>query len=177
MKAVVVFESLFGNTAMIGEHVAAAFRARGLEAEALPVTHVEPATTRDIDMLVLGGPTHAHGMSRPGTRKAGATDPKNAYVEPTVEPGLREWFADVPVGNGRAAAAFDTRFDKPAWLTGSAAKGIATRLEQAGFWLASEPESFFVTSSNTLKDGEVEHAKTWAADIADRLLRSVGSMT
>ena len=42
MKAVVVFESLFGNTAMVGEHVAAAFRARGLEAEALPVSHVDP---------------------------------------------------------------------------------------------------------------------------------------
>src|SRR6185436_18635250 len=101
MKAVVVFESLFGNTATIGERVAAALCARGLEAEALPVTQVEQATTRNVDLLVVGGPTHAHGMSRPGTRKAGATDPKNAYAEPTVEPGLREWLADVPVGNGR----------------------------------------------------------------------------
>jgi hypothetical protein len=167
MKALVVYESLFGNTAAISETIAASLRARGMEAVARPVTEIPPTTTGDLDLLIVGGPTHAHGMSRSSTRKAGATDAKNTYAEPTVEPGLRAWLDDVPAGDGRGAAAFDTRIHKAAWMTGSAAKGIAARLERDGFRLVAEPESFFVTTANTLEDGESEHAATWAARLQE----------
>ncbi len=174
MRALVVFESLFGNTAAIGEAIAAALRAQGVDAEAVPVDRIDPATTGDVDLLIVGGPTHAHGMSREGTRKAGVKDEKNTYPEPTVEPGLREWLDRVPSGSGRAAAAFDTRFDKPEWLTGSAAKGIEKRLGHDGFRLATEPESFFVTTANALEDGELEHAERWAGHLAELTSTAAG---
>ncbi|HET7928670.1 MAG TPA: flavodoxin [Actinomycetota bacterium] len=172
MKALVVYESLFGNTAAIGEAIAGSLRRHGIDAAARPVTRTSGGTMDDTDLLIVGGPTHAHGMSRASTRKTGATDPKNTYAEPTVEPGLREWFAGLPAGDGRAAAAFDTRIDKPVWVTGSAAKGIAKRLERSGFRLMAEPESFLVTTANTLEDGEQEHAAKWAAGLAGRLVGS-----
>jgi hypothetical protein len=169
MRALVVFETLFGNTAAIGETVAATLRARGMDAEALAVTHADPAATADVDLLVVGGPTHAHGMSHLATRKAGATDEKNDYAEPTVDPGLREWLAEIPPGRARTAAAFDTRFDKPAWISGSAARGIAKRLLARGFRLATDAESFFVSSENLLKAGETARAEGWAAKLATRV--------
>ena len=165
-----VYESLFGNTAAISETIAGSLRTHGIDAGARPVTRTPPETTDDIDLLIVGGPTHVHGMSRASTRKTGATDEKNTYAEPTVDPGLREWFEGLPAGDGRAAAAFDTRIGKPVWVTGSAAKGVAKRLERGGFRLMAEPESFLVTTANTLEDGEAEHAAMWAEGLAGRFV-------
>jgi hypothetical protein len=162
MRALVVFESLYGNTAAIGEVVAGSLRSRGFDVAVGSVSNVSTAETDAVDLLIVGGPTHAHGLSRASTRKAGASDQKNTYADPTTEPGLREWLADLPLGRGRVAAAFDTRFDKPVLLTGSAAKGIARRLEHLGFRVIVEPESFLVTTENRLKDGEIERATAWA---------------
>jgi hypothetical protein len=173
MKALVVYESLFGNTASIAGAVAAGLRVHGIEAEASPVTEVPAADTAGIDLLIVGGPTHAHGMSRASTRKAGANDKRNTFAEPTVSPGLREWLGDLPDGARRPAAAFDTRFDKSPLLTGSAAKGIARRLEQQGFTLVTAPESFFVTDENRLEDGQTDHATAWGAALADRVTQAI----
>jgi len=162
MRALVVFESLYGNTAAVGEVVAGALRSRGFDVAVGSVSNVSTAETDAVDLLIVGGPTHAHGMSRASTRRVGATDQKNAYADPSTEPGLREWLAALPLGRGRAAAAFDTRLDKPVLLTGSAAKGIARRLEHLGFRVIVEPESFLVTGENQLKDGEIERATAWA---------------
>jgi hypothetical protein len=54
------------------------------------------------------------------------------------------------------------------WLTGSAAKGIAGRLEHRGYRLIAPPESFFVTGEHELEGGEVEHATAWGTDLEDR---------
>jgi len=162
MRALVVFESLYGNTAAVGEVVAGSLRSRGFDVAVGSVSIVSPAETGAVDLLIVGGPTHAHGISRASTRKIGATDEKNTFGAPTTEPGLREWLAALPLGRGRGAAAFDTRFDKPVLLTGSAAKGIGRRLEHLGFRVIVEPESFFVTGENRLKDGEIERATAWA---------------
>jgi hypothetical protein len=168
MKAMVVYESLYGNTAAIGEAIATALGDHGLEVQVGPDSRIEPAETSDVDLLVVGGPTHAHGMSWTGTRKTAATDKKNPYPEPTAEPGLRDWMNRLPPGRGRLGAAFDTRFDKAASITGSAARGIARRLEAHGFRAALEPESFFVTGDNHLQEGELERARLWGLAVAER---------
>jgi len=168
MKALVVFESLYGNTAAVGEAIAASLRGAGVQADIQPVDRADPQATGEIDLLVVGGPTHVHGMSREATRKAGAEDEKNpgTYAEPTIAPGLREWLEQIPPGAGSAAAAFDTRIDKPAWITGSAAKGIGKRLRHGGFRLIADPESFLVTTANALVEGELQHAERWGASLA-----------
>jgi Flavodoxin domain len=173
MKVLVVYESSYGNTAAIGEAIAAALRAEGLEVESGSVEKVRAIDIGAADLLVAGGPTHMHGMSRPSTRKAGAKDEKNTFDEPTVTTGLREWLTDVPSGANRPAAAYDTRFDKSTIVTGSAAKGIAKRLEQQAFRLLVGPESFFVTNQNRLVDGELEHAAAWARTLAQHATAGV----
>ena len=77
-------------------------RQERVEAHARPVTEVRPAQAAEADLLVVGGPTHAHGMSRPSTRKTAAADKENVFPQPTVTPGLRDWIAELPGGNGRS---------------------------------------------------------------------------
>jgi flavodoxin len=168
MRTLVVYESMYGNTAAVGDAIASALRVHGLEVESGLVSRIDPAETVEADLLVVGGPTHVHGMTSAASRKTAAGDEKNTFPEPTVEPGLRDWMKRLPSGEGRLAAAFDTRIDKPVIITGSAAKGIARRLEGRGFRLAAEPRSFLVSNENRLLDGELEHAAIWAGEVAKR---------
>jgi hypothetical protein len=166
MKAVVVYESLYGNTAAMAEAIARSLGEHALDVDVHPVTEVPEMETAEVELLVVGGPTHAHGMSRASTRAVGAGDEKNTFTDPTVDPGLREWLGALPDGAGRFGAAFDTRFDRSPVLTGSAAKGIAHRLEKQGFRLVAAPQSFFVTNENRLEDGQMERAASWGAALA-----------
>jgi hypothetical protein len=168
MRVVVVYESMYGNTAAVGKSIASSLRAQGLEVEAGLVSELDPTETADIDLLVVGGPTHVHGVSRLATRKTAVDDERNTFPEPTLEPGLREWIKQLPPGRDRWAAAFDTRIDKPAILTGSAAKGLGRRLRGRGFRLAVDPESFLVSTENQLLAGELEHAASWAIEVGER---------
>lgn len=167
MEALLIYESLYGNTAAIGEAIAASLRTHGVDVTAGPLTRFEPEQTSGFDLVVAGGPTHVHGMSSQKTRETAAHDTKNTFAEPTVTPGLREWLERLPPGTGRVAAAFDTRIDKPILLTGSAAKGIAKRLRKLGFCLPVEPECFLVDTDNYLVHGETEHATAWGRRLAE----------
>jgi hypothetical protein len=85
-------------------------------------------------LIVAGGPAHAHGMARPGAHQSLAKDDSYDKYGPVL-PGresLRGWVERLPSGRAKTAA-FDTRFDKPAWLTGSAAKQITRRLRGKGY--------------------------------------------
>jgi hypothetical protein len=64
------------------------------------------------------------------------------------------------------AAAFDTRADISALLSGRASKGIASRLKKHGCELVVAPESFLVTKENHLVLGEHERALAWGATLA-----------
>jgi hypothetical protein len=166
MKALLAYESLYGNTATIGEAIAASLREHGLEVEAGPVSTMDPALAAEVDLLVVGGPTHVHGLTTTSTRKTAAEDAKNTFPQPTLEPGLRAWLKTLPDGEGSQAAAFDTRIDKPVLLTGSAARGIARRLKARGYRLVAPPECFLVSTQTELLAGEVEHAGRWGAEVA-----------
>jgi hypothetical protein len=174
MKALVVYESLYGNTAAIGQAVASSLRTCGFEVSDGLVSKVDTALAAEGDLLVVGGPTHVHGMTSATSRKTAASDQKNSFPEPTVTPGLRGWLNELPPGAGRLAAAFDTPIDKPAVVTGSAAKGIGRRLKGRGFRLVAQPGSFFVSGNNRLLEHELERAESWATEIADRATEKPG---
>jgi hypothetical protein len=169
MRALVVYESMYGNTARIARAIGDGLASRGVEVEVVAVDDVTEAAAAATDLLVVGGPTHAHGMSSSTTRMTATTDEKNAYDDPTVGPGLRGWIKDLPSSDSRPFVAFDTRFRHSVLLTGSAAKGIARRLEDRGARSVVPAESFFVTKDNTLESGEVERAEVWAAGMAASL--------
>jgi hypothetical protein len=134
----------------------------------VPVQGADAAVAAGADLVVVGGPTHAHGMSSKATRKAAVQD-KRHPVERPKDPtaGMRDWLPTLPPGLGRPAAAFDTRFDKPRWLTGSAAKSIAGRLEHHGFHLIAPPQSFFVNGEHRLEPGQRERAEAWGTKLAE----------
>jgi hypothetical protein len=167
MRALVVYESLYGNTAGIAAAIAAGFGDAGATVTARNVDDVTPEAVSRWDVLVVGGPTHAHGMTRVTTRSTAVHDDKNTYDDPTVDEGLRAWLGDLAPADGRAAAAFDTRIDIPAILSGAASERIAAGLSQRGFRLAVPRESFVVTKTNELVGGELARARAWGRSIAE----------
>ena len=166
MKAVVVYESMYGNTHVVADAIGRGLAASG-EVVVVPVAEAAPALVGEADLVVVGGPTHAHGMSRPNTRQAAVDQAKANPIDPAASgPGVREWLETMPP-IAASAAAFDTRAGvAPALLTGRASKGIAKQLHQHGFGQVVEPESFLVDKDNHLEPGEEERAVEWGARLA-----------
>jgi hypothetical protein len=118
----------------------------------------------DVDLVVVGGPTHAFSMSRPSTRHSAGE--QGADPGAASHSGIREWISGVAAPKGLATAAFDTRIAKP-HLPGSAAKSADRKLRRRGFTELAHPESFYVTdTSGGLVDGELDRAKAWGAELA-----------
>ncbi len=169
MNAVVVYESMYGNTRAIGEAVA-----EGLGGARLVAVGDAGANIGRVDLLVVGGPTHMHGLATSHSRRMAvdaAKEDGHAAVEPGAadEPGLRTWLRDLPEGIGVTAAAFDTRLDKSPALTGAAARGIARRLRRRGYDVLAS-ESFLVEDAEgPLEEGQLARARLWGADLAERL--------
>jgi hypothetical protein len=169
MRAVVVYESMYGNTHQVADAIGAGLRS-SFEVSVVPVSEAGPAVLADADLVVVGGPTHIHGMSRAATRKA-AVEAADKPVSPlkaepdALGPGLRDWFDSLghyPVW----AAAFDTRLHGPAALTGRASKRVFRLLRTHGFELVAEPESFLVTKQDRLEPDETSRAREWGTKLA-----------
>ena len=173
MRAVVVYESMFGNTHAVADAIGKGL-GQGLESAdnvvVVPVVGAGRERLGDADLLVVGGPTHFHGMSRTGTRKgAGSTarNPKNDLVleRDAQGPGVRDWLRSLDHGHTKFAA-FDTRFKGPAVLRGRASKPISRKLRKHGFEMLATPESFFVTLQNHLGPDEEARAREWGKRLA-----------
>jgi len=148
MNVLVVYESMYGNTARIAEAIGAGLRER------VPVEVREMAGVTDIptglDLLVVGGPTYAHG----------------------VESAMKAFLDRIPEGSlaGVAATSFDTRLDWPKFISGAASKGIGERLAHKGARTVATPESFRVQDKDgPLLEGEVERATAWGRELATLL--------
>ena len=61
MRSLVVYESWFGNTRRVAEEIADALAVEG-EVDVLSVDDLLPPLD-GIDVIVLGAPTHVHGLS------------------------------------------------------------------------------------------------------------------
>jgi hypothetical protein len=169
MRAVVVYESMYGNTRAVAEAIAEGIR----PVHDVVVVSTGRAGPRVVDgatLLVVGGPTHAHGMTRRRTREAaaeaaGKPDSTVVLEDGAKGPGVREWLASLGHLNVLAAA-FDTRVDWPALLSGRASKAIDRELENHGAHRAADPESFLVTKENELEPGEEDRARRWGERLA-----------
>lgn len=166
MKALIVYESMFGNTRCIAEAVAAGLAETGVLVEVVEAGAAPDALLPDVGLLVVGGPTHAFGLSRPSTRRSAAQWRGSSVT--SIEAGLREWLGRLtPVGRPVAAGVFDTRVRWPP-VPGSAARAAQRTLRAKGcrpvgrrsFWVAGTP--------GPVQPGEVDRARAWGAEVARR---------
>lgn len=151
MKALVVYESFFGNTEKIARAVGMAM---GLEeSEVVTAASVSAEQIKNLDLLVVGSPTRA--------------------FQPC--PDTKSFLKDMPAGvlKGIKVAAFDTRVvisDKTPGILkilvkvfGYAAEPISKSLIKKGGTQVQDPAGFFVLESEgPLKEGELERAAEWA---------------
>lgn len=178
MRIVIVYESSYGNTHLIAKAIGDGAAARH-DVEVVPVAEASQELVGGADLLVVGGPTHVHGMSRDRTRKA-ATDAAHEpgsqlTLDPDAEgPGLRAWFDSVRPAKSKAAA-FDTRVEAPALITGRASTGISRQLRRHGFLEVAEPMSFLVTKDHQLVAGQEASARQWGSRLAAALATGPGA--
>lgn len=177
MNALVVYDSLFGNTERVAQAIAGALRAY-MQVQAVRIepaqaeelkrqellrqnratdVRLEPAhqvSLEGVDLLIVGGPTQAFR----------ATPTIQSFLESVSPASL----------NGIAVACFDTRARGP---FGSAAKVMAKKLQTMGVSLLVPPESFFVKGmQGPMKSGEVERAASWARMVFNKVEASHPAM-
>ena len=167
MNALVVYESMYGNTEAIAREVASGLEYGGATVTIRPIASVDPSDLAEYDVVVAGSPTHAFSMPRPTTR----ADAVRNGADPTTEnAGLREWIEhlDPVVGARPTFAVFDTRRDiRARHLSGSAARSATRALRRRHRVLADVPASFYVGgNSGPLLPGEAVRARAWGSRLA-----------
>jgi hypothetical protein len=181
VRIAVVYESVFGNTHVVADAIAEGVREAqpGATVELIRVGEPDAHRVEEVDLLIVGGPTHVRGMTTHRSRsmalqsdeqhRLGDEEHPGHSIEPGAEgPGVRDWFHGLPhAATVRFAAAFDTRAES--WLAGGAAHGIAHRLRRHGYQLIAEPEGFHVQGmEGPLRDGERDRARVWGAAVTRR---------
>jgi len=155
MKALVTYDSFFGNTEQIARAIGEALSEQ-MDVEVRKVGDVQMEQLNDLDLLIVGAPTRGFRPSPEGGR----------FLKSLPARRLQ----------GVKAAAFDTRIGQEditsralrfmVRLFGYAAKPIAHKLEQKGADIVIGPEGFCVEDTEgPLKEGELERAAAWAQQI------------
>lgn len=174
MKAVVVYESFFGNSERIARAVTSGLGLEGLTATAVDVADARDVDVAACDLLVVGGPTHGFALSRTQTRHDAVT---RGGSSTDAGRGIREWLTDLPVPPGtHLAAAFDTRARTVRHLPMSAARSAAHLLRQRGFTLVARPAGFVVLDvEGPLVEHEPERAVAWGRELG-RAAQAAGAV-
>jgi len=164
LRALVVYESMFGNTEQVALAVVEGLSRENLLVEAHDVRDVPADATLDVDLLVVGAPTHAFSLSRPSTR---ADAVRQGAPNDRAELGLREWLANAPGRPGLPVAVFDTRAAKARRLPMTAGRRAAKMAVRRGFRLLTKPAGFAVDDlKGPLEPRELERAERWGETIA-----------
>lgn len=168
MKALILYDSKFGNTERVAQAMGAALR-EVAAVETLHVDTVTPEQLAGVDLLVVGSPTQGFRPTKP----------------------VANLLRDLPRGSlrGVRVAAFDTRFAQSeiakvrilaflVRLFGFAAEKIATRLKRRGGDLVAPPEGFVVSGTEgPPADGELVRAAAWAKRLATQVSATMSVAT
>lgn len=155
MKALVIYDTFFGNTEQVARAISDAL---GADSEAVRVSNVKHDQLNGLNLMVVGSPTRAF---RP-------TKPISQFLDGIPRDALK----------GVKVAAFDTRgseaelnktkFGLLVKMFGYAAKPIADKLVKKGGKLAAALEGFIVEGTEgPLREGELERAAAWAKRIIE----------
>jgi len=161
MKAVVVYESIFGNTAAVARAVAAGL---GPESRAVTTDEATPDVMATADLVVVGAPVIAFNLASDKARESIARSEHDGPTPPdTAHPSIRTWLAGVPEGCG-IAATFETRLW---WSLRGATGSIESGLRKAGYRTIGKAEKFIVEGKyGPLREGELDRAKAWGETLA-----------
>ncbi|WP_062521410.1 hypothetical protein [Demequina silvatica] len=168
---IVVFESLYGNTAAVAAAIAVGL---GEDTRALTTSEATPDVVAAARVVVAGAPVHAMSLPTAATRESARAKPQGAEHMPADlgHLSMREWLTALPRGP-RLGAAFDTRVRGP--LGHGSSKAIAQTLEACGFTLLDAPRGFTVhmhTSSSEpaalLARGQLDLAREWGEQLRER---------
>ena len=145
MKALVIFDTNYGNTKLVADAVAGEL---GEGARAISVKDIKDADLAGIGLIVVGSPIigwkPSEGMGR--------------FLE-SLGKGRLE---------GIKAAAFDTRIKK--FVSGDAARKISGGLTRAGADVVAKPQPFYVKGKEgPLFDGEIDRAREWAKSLKTKI--------
>lgn len=171
-----VYESMFGNTEQVARAITIGL-SKYMSVGLLEVTEAPAKISELVDLIVIGGPTHAFSMTRPKTREdafmRGATHGSTAV-------GIREWLERLPAGpHSELVATFDTRVESVRRLPGSAAKGAAKIVHKLGYTPATHAQSFYVCDiDGPLVDGELDRAQSFGERLgSEAAARATGHTT
>ncbi len=144
MKAIVIYDSKFGNTEQIAKAIGGAL---GAEAKVVKVGEVKVGDLAPYYFILIGSPTQ-------GGRQTVAI---KAFLDNLPAEALKE----------KRLAAFDTRlknvFTK---VFGYAAPRIEAAVKAKGGNSTTQPQGFFVKSTKgPLVEGEMERAAAWAKSV------------
>jgi flavodoxin len=145
MKALVVFDSKWGNTESVARAIA---KGIGGNTRAARIGDADSKDYAGVGLLVIGSPVLGGRPSKP----------TQEYVN-----GI----AASPGGMPRIAV-FDTRMTmKFAQRFGHAAVRMADQLKKQGLVLIAEPKGFIVKGQKgPLAEGEIENARQWGMELA-----------
>lgn len=161
MKAVVVYESLWGNTAAIARAIAEGL---GEGTRALSTAEAMGAAIAEAELIVAGAPVLGFRLPTEAMRQSVVTSERSAPTPPDLShPSMRTWLDALPHGRGRSAA-FETRIW---WSPGGATASIADKLRHVGYPALTKARRFAVKGKyGPLRDGELERARLWGAELA-----------
>jgi hypothetical protein len=172
LKALVVYESLFGNTAEIARAIATGL---GPGARAFSTEEASEQVIAEADLIVAGAPVHSMSLPTDQTRewaRTGGLGPGGAPPD-LSHPTMRSWLEQLTMRSARSAA-FDTRVE--AWYGRGAASKILRGLKRAGYLPIAKARGFYVTghpikptADGTLREGEVERARLWGMELAEEM--------
>lgn len=162
MKAIVVYESHWGNTAAVARAIAEGL---GEGAVAMSTAEATAEVLADVELIVAGAPILGFSLPTKEMVKSLSGPQYNDPPPDLSHPAMREWLCGLPHASGRAAA-FETRIW---WSPGSSAKAILKSLETLGYHAIDEPAKFIVQDRyGPLKEGELERALQWGQELRNK---------
>lgn len=169
MRAVVVYQSLWGNTAAIAHAIAEGLGADTIVGDTSQITPEQAAQAR---LLIVGSPVHALRLPTAESIESVRERPVPVGdLEPRLDgPLLSDWIAALAPGD-QAAAAFDTRVRGPFGRGGTSS--IEKALKARGRSIVAKGQGFAVTTQRSvtapatmLRAGELDRARQWGATLA-----------
>jgi flavodoxin len=148
-KALIVYHSLYGNTEKVARALAKGLEEGGFDVGCVQVDAVEFDELSGYDLLVVGGPTHSLGVSKPIA----------AFLErlKSVE-GL----------SGKKAFALDTKYKRR--FAGSAGAKIEGKMKSFGLTIVKPHASAYVEGKEgPLKEGVEEAFEQLGVELAKKV--------